>query len=256
MENRTAATLERLFSLESRVGVITGQSSGLGLAISRVLADAGARVYGLNRTVRDEAEHPGVTQIRVDLTDDDALAAVIQDIGERDGLDFAVNNAGITAKCRAEELDRATWEAVSRTNVDALFRVCQLTFPYLSRSRHVGRIVNIASMASYWGFAEVVPYSATKSAVLGITRGLAVEWAADNVLVNAVAPGWFPSQMNRRVLDADPARARKIMAKIALGRYGDPEDIGAAVLFLVSDAARYITGVDYAVDGGAQALGF
>lgn len=246
----------RLTSLEGRVGIVTGQSSGLGMAIAEVLADAGAKVYALNRTVREEAAHAGVTQWSVDVTDEAAVAEAVRRVGEADGIDFLVNNAGATVKKRAEDLTTAQWRTVHDVNIDALFTLAREAFPYLSRSEHVGRIVSIASMAAHLGFPEVTPYCASKAAVLGLTRGLAIEWAQDNVLVNSISPGWFPSEMNRSVLEADPDRERRILARIPLGRYGDPQNIADMALFLLSDAARYITAQDFAVDGGALGKGF
>lgn len=256
MSTAAQSVQRRLASLEGRVGIVTGQSGGLGTAIARVLADAGATVYGFNRTVRAEADHPGVTQVEIDVTDARAVAARIREIGDAEGLDFLVNNAGATVKRRAEDIAAEQWRSVQQVNVDAVFALCQAAYPYLRASGHVGRIVSIASMAAHLGFSQVVPYAASKAAVGGLTRGLAVEWAGDNILVNSVSPGWFPSQMNQQVLAADPERERKILGRIPLGRYGEPERIGDMTLFLLSDAASYITGQDFAVDGGALAQGF
>lgn len=114
--------------------------------------------------------------------------------------------------------------------------------------------MNITSMAAHLGFSEVVPYCSSKGAVLSMTRGLAVEWAQDNILVNSIAPGWFPSEMNRQVMDED--RKNKILSRMPLHKFGDPRDIGAMVCFLVSDEASYITGQDFAVDAGALAYGY
>lgn len=252
----TMHVVRRHTSLESRVGIVTGQSGGLGVAISRVLAAAGATVYGFNRTVRPEAVMPGVTQVQVDITDETATARAVREIGDARGIDFLVNNAGVTHKARAESVGTADWRGVQEANVDAAFRLCREAYPFLTNSRTVGRIVTIGSMASHLGFAEVVPYAASKAAVGGMTRGLAVEWARDNILVNTISPGWFPSAMNRSVLTNDPERERRILSRIPLGHYGDPEAIGDMTLFLVSDAARYITGQDFAVDGGTLAQGF
>jgi NAD(P)-dependent dehydrogenase (short-subunit alcohol dehydrogenase family) len=109
-------------------------------------------------------------------------------------------------------------------------------------------------MAAHLGFSEVVPYCTSKAAVLGLMRGLAVEWAGDGILVNAVAPGWFPSEMTRGVMDPD--RRKKILARMPLHRFGEPDELAAAVLFLLSPAASYITGHELAVDGGALAFGY
>ena len=118
----------------------------------------------------------------------------------------------------------------------------------------MGRIINISSMSAHLGFSEVVPYCTSKGAVLAMTRGLAIEWANDNITVNSIAPGWFPSEMNKQVMDAE--RKAKILSRMPVHKFGDTRDIGAMALFLVSDGAKYITGQDYAVDGGALAFGY
>lgn len=257
MRSTTIDTLAR-FSLEGLRGIVTGGSSGLGLAMSRLLACAGAEVHAFSRSGRaktgDSASEPGgLYHHAVDVCDRAAAAQAITEVGAG-GLDFLVNNAGITVKRAATEFATADFQSIHRVNVEAVFNLCQLAFPFLTRARGGGRIVNISSMAAHLGFSEVVPYCSSKAAVLGLTRGLAVEWAERNVRVNSVAPGWFPSEMNRQVMD--PERQKKILNRMAVHRYGDPEELANMVLFLVSPAASYITGVDFAVDGGALAYGF
>lgn len=256
MDEMVASTLEGLFSLEGHTGIVTGASSGLGLSIAKTLADAGAKVYDLSRTLRPDPalEHKNITRIQADVTNTAAIEAIIKEIAAKGSIDFLVNNAGITHKNRAETFPMETWEKIHKINVDSVFKLSQMLYPYLKESKYIGRIVNISSMAGHLGFSEVVPYCSTKSAVMGITRGLAVEWANDNILVNSCAPGWFPSKMSVQVMDE--ARKAKILNRMPVHRFGEPEDIGAMVLFLVSHAAKYITGQDFAVDGGALAFGF
>lgn len=253
-------TLEAIsrFSLEGKRGIVTGGSSGLGLAISRLLANAGADVFvfsrsGCNKTEDRRPDPQGIHHVAVNVSDSAAVADIIATIGQG-GLDFLVNNAGITLKKPAEEVSVAEFRSIHEVNVNAMFDLCTLAFPFLQQSAGVGRIVNISSMAAHLGFCEVVPYCSSKSAVVGLTRGLAIEWAERNVRVNSVAPGWFPSEMNRQVLD--PERQHKILGRMALHRYGEPEELANMILFLISPAAAYITGVDFAVDGGALAYGF
>ena len=130
-----------------------------------------------------------------------------------------------------EDFDR-----IQAVNVRAVFQLSCLCYPYLKKSPHMGRIINISSMSAHLGFSE------------------AVEWANDNVTVNSIAPGWFPSEMNKQVMDAE--RKQKILSRMPVHKFGDTRDIGAMALFLVSDGAKYITGQDYAVDGGALAFGY
>lgn len=247
-----------MFNLEGRVGIVTGASSGLGLAIANTLAGAGATIYAISRTgkVKDDTQniHKNIIEIQADVLDYQRLEEVVKEIGESRGIDFLVNNAGITVKKRAEEFLDEDFDRIHRVNVNSVFKLSCLCYPYLKQSEHIGRIVNISSMAAHLGFSEVVPYCSSKGAVLGMTRGLAVEWSNDNITVNSVAPGWFPSEMSKQVMDE--ARKNKILSRMPVHKFGDPKDIGAMTLFLVSDGAKYITGQDYAVDGGALAFGF
>ena len=139
-------------------------------------------------------------------------------------------------------------------NVKYLFQMSVICYPYLKKSADKSRIINITSMSAHLGFSEVVPYCASKGAVLAMTRALAVEWAQDNITVNSIAPGWFRSKMNEQVVDA--AREQKILNRMPLHAYGDTRDLGKMAEFLVGDGAAYITGQDFAVDGGALAFGY
>lgn len=252
--------LKQFFSLDGRTGIVTGASSGIGRGIAHLLADAGARVYNLSRRPTqteslDFTLNSTVEDVSVDLGDLDAAQQVVDKIGKDQGLDFLINNAGITKRVQAKDVDREWWRKIHAINVDTPFFMAQYCFPYLKESRHIGRVVSISSMAAHLGFEEVVPYCSTKAAVAGMTRGLAVEWAKDNVLVNSVAPGWIQTNMTQTV--ADPERQAKIVGRMPLHRYGHPRnELGVMVWFLVSDAARYITGQDLAVDGGALSYGF
>lgn len=248
-----------LFSLSGRSGIVTGASSGIGRAVAHLLGHAGAKVYNFSRrpTQRD-IDLPWsdrVIDISVDITDEAALATAINNVAEQQGIDFLVNNAGKTRRISADEVEPEFWREIHALNVNALFRISQLCYPWLKQSPHVGRIVNVSSMAAHLGFDGVTPYCSTKAAVMGITRGLAVEWAGQNVLVNAVAPGWVKTNMTATV--ADPQRLEKILARMPLHRYGDAwSELAPVFCFLLSDAARYINGQEIAVDGGALSFGF
>lgn len=251
--------LEELYSLKGLRIIVTGASGGLGLNQALMLAQCGATVFALSRTGHAKedlpAELPDSLHFGVlDVRHEQDIAACMKQIGDEDGIDVLVNNAGITIKKRAEELTTEEWETVHQVNVTGVFNCCRYAFPYLKASRHIGRIINIASMASSLGFSQVVPYSSSKAAVLGITRGLAVEWSADNILVNAVSPGWFPSEMSRQVMDED--RKKRILNRMPLHRFGSPDELSPIICFLSSPAASYITGQEFAVDGGALAYGF
>ena len=244
--------------LEGRTGIITSASSGIGYAVANVLAAAGARVYAVSRTgaVKQglEPSEAGVIHIKGDVTDYDQMQEITCKVVKDQGLDFLINNAGITKKCRAEDFPAADFEKIMQVNIHSVFRLCQLCYPYLKQSPYKGRIISISSMAAHLGFSEVVPYCISKAAVCGMTRGLAVEWANDNLCVNSIAPGWFPSQMSKQVMT--PERKAAILARMPVHAFGDPRDLGEMVKFLLGDGASYITGQDFAVDGGALAYGF
>lgn len=185
MNTTITPTPTRLFALEGKRGIVTGGSSGLGLAISRLLADAGARVFSFSRSgeIKVELSEPlpaNVAQVRADVTDYARVGTIIDEIGVDGGIDFLINNAGITEKAPAELVEMESFERIQQVNVAAVYHLCKTCFPYLRKAHGAGRIVSISSMAAYLGFSQVVPYSASKSAVAGLTRGLAVEWAGSN----------------------------------------------------------------------------
>ena len=246
--------------LEGRAGIVTGGSSGIGLAIANVLAEAGATVYIISRTGKTkedcEASVSGTVNVKGDISDFAFMEQLCKDLAGRHGghLDFLVNNAGATYKCLAQDFPMEEFERVLNVNVTCVFRMCQICYPYLKASPHKGRIINISSMSAHLGFSQVVPYSTSKAAVCGMTRGLAVEWAQDNICVNSIAPGWFRSKMLDDIMDDE--RGAKILGRMPLHALGDTNDLGAMAKLLIGPNGSYITGQDYALDGGALAYGY
>ena len=244
------------FSLHGQRGIVTGGSGGIGKAIAIMLAKAGAKVFVLSRSGKfkdNEQLHENIYHVETSIVDTEKCLEIIDEIGKK-GLDFLVNNAGITVKSKLVDLNIEDWNAIQEVNVTAAMNLSKFAYPYLKKSVSIGRIVNITSMASYIAFNEVVPYVVSKTALLGLTRGLAVEWAAENILINSVSPGWIKTDMVKQVLDKE--REKKILNKMPLHKYGKPEDIASMVWYLVSPTSKYITGQDFSVDGGALAFGY
>jgi 2-dehydro-3-deoxy-D-gluconate 5-dehydrogenase len=244
------------FSLQGRAALVTGGATGIGQAIAIALAKAGANIAitfnsrSADDTVR-AVEDAGVRchTIEGDLGAPDAAAAVIAEAVSAFGrLDILVNNAGIIHRADADTHGQDDWDAVLNLNLNAVWRLCQ------GAGRHMlgqggGKIINIASLLSFQGGIRVPAYTASKHAVLGLTRALANEWAARGVNVNAIAPGYIETS-NTAALRADASRQRQILERIPAGRWGKPADLGGACVFLASDAAAYVHGQILAVDGG------
>lgn len=246
--------------LEGYAGIVTGGSSGIGLEVANQLALRGATVYIISRTghVKPDCPDslPGTVHIKGDIRNTEEMRDIVRELAEKhDGhLDFLVNNAGATYKCVAQDIPEAEFDRVLDTNVKCSFLMAQMLYPYLKKSPHKGRIVNISSMSAHLGFSLVVPYCTSKAAVLGLTRGLAIEWANDNITVNSIAPGWFHSKMLDEVMDEK--RRGQILNRIPVHDFGDTKDLGALAAFLIGPNGSYINGQDYAMDGGALAYGY
>ena len=257
--DESANFVNGLFSLKGRVGIVTGASRGIGSAIAEVLSKAGAAVYNFSRHPHtcDDQDCSRVSDLAVDLYDQQSMEKGVTALIEKEGhLDFLVNNAGISHKERAEMFSDTEYQKIAHINLEAAFKMCSLCYPYLKKSEFIGRIVSISSMGAYMGFSGVVPYCMTKSGITGLTRGLAEEWKNDNILVNSVAPGWFLTSLNQKMFEEHPDRKQAAQNRMMLNRFGEPKEIGYMVLFLLSEAATFITGQDIAVDGGATSHGY
>jgi gluconate 5-dehydrogenase len=256
----TDDTASGVFRLDGEVALITGGGSGLGLGMARCMIRAGATVVIVGRReapLREACAGLGERALCevADITEFAGAGALVERIAARVGpVSILVNNAGIHLKKAAVDTAVEEFAAVLDTHVLAAHNLCRLVLPGMIRARH-GSIVFIASMASMIGIPLVVAYSAAKSAHLGMVRGLSAEVAEHGVRVNAIAPGWIESPMLRAALAGDAERTARIMGRIQMGRFGEPEDIGWAAVYLCSPAARYVTGTLLPVDGGA-AQGF
>lgn len=250
------------FDLTGKVAVVVGGTSGIGHAIALGLAEAGADVIPTSRRrelaerVAKEIERLGKRSLAIatDVNDRAATEQLISAVIARFGrIDVLVNSQGITKKVPSLEMSEADWDQVIDTNLKSVFRTCQIAGREMVRN-HRGKIINIASVASFTSFHEVSAYCASKGGVAMLTRALACEWAPFNVNVNAIAPGVFRTPLNAEILEI-PERRRRILDRVPQGRYGTlPEIVGAAI-YLASEAANYVTGEILAVDGGFLARG-
>ncbi len=245
------------FRLDGQVAVVTGASSGLGARFARVLHGAGATVMAAARRA-DRLEAlaaecgdrlvPVVCDVVVDADLEGLIDAALAHGGDR--LDVVVNNAGIGTPMRAEDEPIDHFRRVVDVNLHALFRLCQLASgPMLARGR--GSIVNVASMLGLVASAPIrqASYCASKGAVVNLTRELGCQWARKGVRVNAIAPGWFPSEMTTDMWD-DEASVAYVEGNCPMGRAGAEEELDGVLLFLASGASTYVTGQTIAVDGG------
>lgn len=243
------------FDLTGRVAVVTGANSGIGQGLAIALAEAGADVALVGRTPAEEtaervrASGRRAAIIRADLSTLAPVTHVVeQTVHELGGLDILVNNAGIIRRADALEFSEEDWDAVVDTNLKTVFFLSQAAARHMVQEGR-GKIINIASMLSFQGGIRVASYTASKSAVAGLTKLLANEWAAKGINVNAIAPGYIATN-NTAALQSDAVRNRQILDRIPAGRWGQPSDLGGAAVFLASDASIYIHGHILAVDGG------
>jgi 2-dehydro-3-deoxy-D-gluconate 5-dehydrogenase len=246
------------FNLHGRLAVVTGARRGIGFAFAEALAAAGADIVGVSAAIEPsgsavqravEAHGRTFTALRADLADGAAVRELAGRLtsGARP-IDILVNNAGTIARAPAAEHPDAAWDEVLAVNLSAQFRLSRDVGATML-ARGAGKIVFTASMLSFQGGINVPGYTASKSAIAGLTRALANEWAGRGVNVNAIAPGYVATD-NTRALRDDPERARAILERIPAGRWGRPADLGGAVVFLASPASDYVHGAVLPVDGG------
>lgn len=244
-----------LFSLKSKVALFTGGSRGLGKAMAVGLAQAGADVAVVGRTldqeVIDQIEALGVRGkfYEFDLQNLDGIAGLVQSVNHDFGkIDILVNNAGVQKRHKATDFPKVDWDFVINVNMNAVFFMCQEVGKTML-AQGSGKIINIASLLSFQGGLTVPAYAASKGGVAQFTKALSNEWAGQGVNVNCIAPGYMDTEMNT-ALKSDPDRSQQIMARIPAGRWGRPQDMIGAVVYLASGASDYVNGSTIMVDGG------
>jgi 2-deoxy-D-gluconate 3-dehydrogenase len=243
------------FDLTGKTAVVTGASRGIGAAIAAGLISAGADVVAMQRgPIPDELTRQAtdagqkVIHVPVDLGSVDSVAAAIDRTLAATGVDILVNNAGTQIRHDSTDFPLADFDTVMNINTRAVFQLCQGFAPGMIEQGH-GKIINLASLLTYQGGLRVPAYAASKGAVGQLTKALCNEWAPLGINVNAIAPGYFATEMNEALI-ADTTRSDQISARIPAGRWGDAKDIAGATVFLASDAAAYIHGTILPVDGG------
>ena len=249
-------------NLDGKVAVVVGGTSGIGLAIARGLAEAGADVVPTSRRTdmveeaAREIEERGRRSLRIasDVSDRTSLQRVLDaSLGAFDKVDILVNSAGRTKRAPTIDFVEEDWNQILDTNLTGTLRACQVFGRHMLERRY-GRIINIASLASFVALHEVAAYSASKAAVASLTKSLAIEWAQYGVSVNAIAPGVFRTALNEKLLD-ESNRGQEFLLRTPMKRFGKVEELVGAAVFLASDAASFVTGEVLAVDGGFLASG-
>jgi NAD(P)-dependent dehydrogenase (short-subunit alcohol dehydrogenase family) len=252
---------QTLFSLRGKCALVTGGSRGLGRAIAEAFVTAGANVAIAGRShdslmvAAADIEHKGgegdlkVIPVRMDVTSVASIrAGVAQAYAALGKIDILVNNAGTEQKCSSLEVEEELWDRIMDTNLKGAFFACQAA----ARVMTEGAILNIGSLTSERGVETAVPYGSSKTALVGMTRALAVEWAPRGIRINALEPGYFRTALTESFYQ-DAVWQHAMLAKIPQGRFGEMSDLAGASVFLCSDAARYITGITLPVDGGTLA---
>lgn len=253
----------RLFDLSGRTAIVTGGGAGLGFVFAEALAEAGTNVVVCGRNgerceaVAAELERAhGVRALgmRCDVRAEEEAEAVVERTHDELGaIDVLVNNAGTSWGAPAEDYPLEGWQKVIDVNLTGLFRFSQLAGRVMIEQGR-GKIVNIASVAAFGGappeLMDAVAYTASKGAVVSLTRDLAVKWARHGITVNAIAPGWFPTEMSRVLLER---HGETFLRRIPLGRFGEPDDLKGTIVFLAGPASDFVTGQTIVVDGGQSA---
>ena len=247
-----------MFSLKGKIALVTGGGGGIGQAIALALAQAGADVAVVTHNnspneTRDLVLNSGArfSAFAEDLShlDTAGMTALLEQIKHELGnVDILVNNAGIIRRTDAKDFLEDDWTAVMDLNINAVWRLTQACARRMLE-RHEGKIINIASLLSFQDGVRVPAYTASKHAIAGLTKVLANEWASRGINVNAIAPGYIATD-NTQALRDDPVRAKSILERIPAGRWGNPEDLAGAAVFLASRASNYVNGHVLVVDGG------
>ena len=248
-----------MWDLSGKVALVTGGNGGIGLAMATALADAGAMIAivgrddAKNATALETLQRPGVQAplaLAGDMTDEASVAETMDLVAEAfGGVDIVINNVGTNDRKLPQDYSLDEWNRLIAANLTSAFLVSKAAYPRMVE-RGGGKIVNIGSMMSIFGSAMTAPYAASKGGIVQMTKSLATAWAADNIQVNAILPGWIDTDLTVRAREQVAGLNDRVLSRTPAGRWGRPEDIGGAALFLCAPAADFVTGASLPVDGG------
>ncbi len=247
------------FDLTGKVALVTGGNGGIGLGMAKGLSEAGASVMIAGRDGdknRRAVESLGgnAAAFAADLAEENGAKAAVDAAVQKFGrLDILINNAGINIRKSPQDYSLEEWHRVLNINLTSLFVCCQAAYPHLKARG--GKIINIGSMMSIFGASFAAPYGASKGGVVQLTKSLAAAWAAENIQVNAVLPGWIDTELTKGAREQVSGLHEKVLARTPAGRWGAPQDMAGIAVFLASSASDFITGTAIPVDGGYSAQG-
>lgn len=252
-----------LFDLTGKVAVVTGGGSGIGSGLAQGLAEAGARVaiVGRNAAKLEAAARKLTSEtsgefrpFTADVADAEQVESLVRQVSERfSRIDILFNNAGITIRKPPQEMSLDEWRSVVDVNMTSAFLMSKAVYPAMKQAGG-GKIVNTGSMASLFGAAYAAAYAASKGGIVQLTKSLALAWAADNIQVNAILPGWFETDMTDRARVEVPGLSERVTARIPAGRWAKPQDMAGIAIWLASRASDYVTGAAIPVDGGYSSV--
>ena len=252
-----------MFDLTGKVALVTGGNGGIGLGMAQGLAKAGARVIVAARNAQKSAAAVDSLKalgsdsfaLALDVTDEASVQKVFDEVVARCGrLDILVNNAGTTVRKPVDQLALAEWHQVMDTNLTSAFLCSRAAHPHL-KAAGGGKIINIGSMMSIFGAPYAPAYAASKAGIVQLTKSTALSWAADQIQVNAILPGWFETELTDGARNQIPGLYERVKTRAAAGRWGQPSDIAGTAVFLASAASDYVTGTAIPVDGGFSISG-
>jgi len=251
--------MERLFSLKGKVAIVTGGNGGIGKGIARGFASVGsdiviaarnqAKTSGATREIKDEFGVE-VLGVQVDVREEKQIESMVEQALKSFGrINILVNNAGMNIRKLPQELAAAEWDEVLDVNLRSAFISSKAVYPSMKKEGG-GKIINIASVMSIFGGPKLAPYGASKGGIVQLTRSLAVAWAPDNIQVNAILPGYIDTELTRGLRRDVPGVYERVLSRTPVARWGEPDDLRGAAIFLASHASDFVTGASLSVDGG------